>query len=274
MMQRFPVFIVGSPRSGTSVITAALMGVGYRGYNEGNFLSLLAGLQKLVDNHFKAFGRSNPRALTSAIDPEAVKRGLFGVIHDQVADLYDGKPWLDKSGTEEMIASIPILLTLWPEARFIFAKRRALENIASRIKKFPTRPFEQHCISWTRTMLAWSKVRHRMPELPAIELDQRELADVPALAAERIAGLLDLAPEAQARIEATFTKERPQETEAGSASRILALRTIGWTPEEQDIFRLRCTEQMRLNNYTMDQRYWRDPPPGFAPHPAAVAVAG
>ena len=271
-MQRFPVFVVGSPRSGTSVITSALMGAGYRGYNEGNFLSLLAGLEKLVDAHFKAFGSTNPRALTSAIDPSEVKRGLFKVIHDQVADKYGGQPWLDKSGTEEMIASIPILLALWPEACFIFAKRRALENIVSRIRKFPHKPFEQHCISWTRTMAAWGKMREQFPDLAAIELDQRELADMPEMAAQRIAGLLDLPAEAQARIEATFTKGRPQETETGSASRILALRTVGWTQEEQDIFRLRCTEQMRLNNYTMDQRYWRDTPPGFVPRPMVAAT--
>jgi Sulfotransferase family len=280
-MQRFPVFVVGSPRSGTSVLTSALLGVGYAGYNEGNFLSLLNGIEKLVDSHFKAHGSTNKRALTSVIDPADVKLRLYGVIRDSVADKYSDKPWLDKTGTEEMIAAIPTLMELWPGCRFIFAKRRGIENIVSRLKKFPQHPFQQHCISWSRTMAGWRKMREQLPDLPAIEIDQREIAEIPELVSERIAGLLELTPEQQARMTETFTKDRPQETEQGSASRVLALRTVGWTQEEQDMFRLRCTEQMRLNNYTMDNRYWREPPPGFvapagviaAPIPLKVAAA-
>ena len=32
-----PLFIVGSPRSGTSILVMALRAAGYRGFNEGNF---------------------------------------------------------------------------------------------------------------------------------------------------------------------------------------------------------------------------------------------
>jgi hypothetical protein len=34
------VFIVGSPRSGTSILTRAMQGLGYQGFHEGNFLTL------------------------------------------------------------------------------------------------------------------------------------------------------------------------------------------------------------------------------------------
>lgn len=265
-MHRFPVFIVGSPRSGTSVITSAMMHAGYRGYNEGNFLSLLHRLEKLVDGHFQAFPRDNPRALTAAIEPEEVKRGLYAVLFDTVTKLYAGEPWLDKSGTEEMLLSIPILLELWPQARFIFAKRRAIENIYSRVKKFPNLPFEQHCISWTRIMATWGKMREQIPNLPAIEIDQREIVETPAVVAARMAEFLDLPETAREKIEEIFTRRRPQETEAGSADRVLGLRMVGWSEQEQETFRQRCGEQMRKYNYSLDSNYWRQ-----LPHPVASA---
>ena len=37
-MPKFPVFVVGSPRSGTSILVDALFSAGYKGFREGSFL--------------------------------------------------------------------------------------------------------------------------------------------------------------------------------------------------------------------------------------------
>ena len=48
----FPVFIIGSPRSGTSILSAALHAAGYSGYDEGHLLSLIRVLSEVVDFFF------------------------------------------------------------------------------------------------------------------------------------------------------------------------------------------------------------------------------
>ena len=55
-MLNYPIFIVGSPRSGTSILVQALLGAGYTGHHEGNLLSLLQGLERSIDQHFRIFG--------------------------------------------------------------------------------------------------------------------------------------------------------------------------------------------------------------------------
>ena len=75
-MAKNPVFIVGSPRSGTSALVKALVNVGYHGYNEGNFLPLLRIIDRAVDNHFAAFGKPNPKVLTAQIDRAKLKEGI------------------------------------------------------------------------------------------------------------------------------------------------------------------------------------------------------
>jgi Sulfotransferase family len=139
-----PLFIVGSPRSGTSILTQALRLADYAGYAEGNFLSLLHTLGNNVDRHFTFFASTDPDVLTTHIDRDTLKSRLFTVLRDMVEERFAGQPWLDKTGNPEMIAAIPILRTLWPHSAFIFAKRRAIENIVSRLKKFPQYDLAYH----------------------------------------------------------------------------------------------------------------------------------
>ena len=136
-MSLYPVFIVGSPRSGTSILISSLLSAGYNGYLEGNFLSLVRVVERDVDRHFASFYTPNPKVLTSRIDVAGLKERLSRVIVDAAAEQQPAPPWVDKTGNPEMIEAIPTLRRLFPTSRFIFAKRRAIENIVSRVIKFP-----------------------------------------------------------------------------------------------------------------------------------------
>src|SRR5262249_16478982 len=113
-MAEYPVFIVGSARSGTSILVTALHGAGYSGYNEGNFLSLLRIIERSIDRHFAVFGSNHPRELTSHVDVKRLKADLFGVLAKVVSDQFDGRPWFDKTGHVEMIEAIPVLAKYGP----------------------------------------------------------------------------------------------------------------------------------------------------------------
>jgi hypothetical protein len=259
-MRAWPVFVVGSPRSGTSILVLGLLGAGYFGFSEGNFLSLITMIDRQVDRHFTVFGSDNPRVLTSRIDKNVLKANLTKVLADAVAAQHEGKVWFDKTGNPEMIEAIPSLLAIWPGAHFIFAKRRAIENIMSRILKFPKHTFEYHCADWARNMLAWRVLMQNHPTLPSLEVDQRDINDSPEATAAMICKFLQVPPEDQAKMATIFAREQPQRSGPGSAGRTFTLESTGWTEPQQQVFHRYCDEAMRAFGYTEDQFYKTDAP--------------
>jgi hypothetical protein len=251
----FPVFIVGSPRSGTSILTIALQRAGYTGFEEGNFLSLLTRLHEDVDAHFHNFGTDHHGVLTAHIDPCGLKTRLAEVLRAQVEPFYGGRPWFDKTGNPEMITAIPALRSLWPDAVFIFAKRRGIENLASRLRKFPQYDFAYHCRDWARNMAGWRALRAVCPDLRALEVDQRHIAEAPAATAMALGTFLNLQPAAIETIKQVFSGERPQETAPGTAVRRMTLASTGWGEDLQEQFRALCGAEMAAFHYTEDEQY-------------------
>ena len=251
-----PLFIVGSPRSGTSILVQAMQRTGYAGYREGNFLSLLQTLNASVDRHFSDFGTTDPDVLVSHIDKTGLKAGLAGILREAVEALAPkDQPWLDKTGNPEMIAAIPTIRALWPNAVFIFAKRRGIENIASRLQKFPQLDFTYHCKDWARNMATWRQLRESTPSLPFLEIDQWDIASQPDETADIIGHFLELSADDAAAIAKEFHSARPQETAPGTATRILTLAETGWTTAQQEIFQRFCGQAMAENDYVLDATY-------------------
>ncbi len=256
----YPVFVVGSPRSGTTILVRGLQGAGYFGFNEGNFLSLITTIDRQVDRHFGVFGSDNPKVLTSRIDRNALKARLRNVLTDVVSAEHQGKVWFDKTGNPEMIEAVPSLLSIWPSAHFIFAKRRAIENIVSRLQKFPQHTFEYHCEDWSRNMHAWRVLLQNHPTLAGIEVDQRDISDSPEATAAMICRFLHVPSEGQASMASIFASEQPQQSEPGSAGRTLTLETTGWTELQQKVFHRHCDEEMRAFGYAENKSYRIDAP--------------
>jgi predicted ATPase len=257
-MSLSPVFIVGSPRSGTSILVRSLLRAGYAGFNEGNFLSIIHEIDRAVDRHFQNFGAADPKVLMSHLDREQLKMQLQDVIAAAALKHHPKAPWVDKTGNPEMIEIIPRLQRMFPGARFIFAKRRALENITSRVKKFPGHNFEYHCLDWARNMAAWRKLLQENPGLEVLEVDQRDINSDPETTTCEIADYLQMNGAAASQVQRAFTSERPQQTEPGSADRVLSLATVPWSAEQKATFTRCCGPEMQRNGYTMDLRYRQD----------------
>ena len=254
-MQRYPVFVIGSPRSGTSILVDALLSAGYNGYREGSFLSVISPLNKVVDRHYAVFA-DNPVILISAIDRDAFKTELWGVAKRFVDRVNPVPPWFDKTGNPEMIEIVPLLRQLWPESVFIFSKRRALENVVSRLKKFPGHNFEYHCKDWARNMATWRDVKSTLPEEIYTEVDQQDMIQNPTEVADRLTALLNLTEESRLEITRTFTSNRPQQTEEGSAARVISLEAISWPDSSKLIFQELCGNELKSYGYSLDHNYW------------------
>jgi len=251
------VFIVGSPRSGTSILAQGLKAAGYAGYNEGNFLSLIAGMDALVDRHVSIFATSDAQGLMSVIDPRRLKQRLRRVIADSVACMHTGQVWFDKTGNPEMIEAIPALLSIWPGAHFIFAKRRAIENIVSRVVKFPRHDFAYHCADWARNMRAWRCVDRTALKPKSLEIDQYDIARHPQATADAIGRFLRLPIQNTANMENIFATGRPQATGENTSMRILPLSATGWSDTQTALFHQHCDREMHAFGYTEDESYRR-----------------
>ena len=254
-MPKSPVFIVGSPRSGTTILVRALAAVGYHGYNEGNFLPLMNIIDRVVDNHFGIYAKPNPNVLAAQVDPKVLKRRIENIFKELTDALNKGPLWFDKSGNAEMIQAIPVLRRLWPGSVYIFAKRRAIENVVSRVKKFPAHDFEHHCADWAKNMAAWRQVREELPAGVYLEVDQQDLIRNTEATAANISNFLELGEERLETLINIFQSRRPQETAQGSALRTYSLESLGWSEAEVAIFKKHCDPEMKAYGYGSGSEY-------------------
>lgn len=254
---QYPVFIVGSPRSGTSVLVDALTAAGYCGFREGHLLSLISIINNMVDHHFGIFS-GNSQVLISNVDKEDLKSKICEIFKTITNDLNAKEPWFDKTGNPEMILSIPIISALWPESVFIYAKRRAIENIKSRLKKFPSHSFEAHCRNWTSHMSAWRRMREILATNRWIEIDQQRMIRHPEATSKHLQNFLHLDEHAKRVMTQIFESARPQESAEGSAEEVLALADTGWSQEMIDIFTQKCGSEMEAYGYSFDAKYFAE----------------
>jgi len=256
---RNPVFIVGSPRSGTSALVDVLRHGGYNGFLEGNFLSLLQGVDQLIEQHYKWYSSDNKRVLLSNVDKNDLKRQLFERFQTIVNSLNPQAPWFDKTGNPEMTMAIPIVRELWPSAAFIFAKRRGIENVISRLTKFPGHSFDYHCANWAKNMSVWRTIRGQIPADSFFEMEQRKMVRHPKAAARELGVFLGMSEAAMTAVANVMDTHRPQETTKGSAIRTVSLDGAGWSKEQIDTFLKHCETEMKEFGYTSDERYSVNP---------------
>ncbi|MEB3049480.1 sulfotransferase [Mycolicibacter sp. MYC123] len=250
-----PVFIVGSARSGTSALAHVLWDIGYHGKGEGHFLTLLRGIDTVVDQHYARVPATDPGVTLGNIDKSDLKRKLFETFRTVMNDLNPKKPWFDKTPNLEMIWVIPILRELWPSSVFVFAKRRGIENVISRTKKFPGMPFENHCADWAGNMTAWRTIRPQLPPECFIEVEQRDMIQQPERTARNLCAFLQVDESAVPGACRVMSTPGSQESEKGSASRTLSLAESGWTVEQTETFLKHCESEMKEFGYTMDEHY-------------------
>ena len=247
-----PVFIVGSPRSGTSALVDALFAGGYHGFREGNLLGLLGNINDTIGHYFASVDTGSPSTLITQFTANDFRDSIRDLVCGLVAKNNPQNPWLDKTGNVPMLKALPELVGYWPTSRIIFAKRRGLENIASRLVKFPGLGFGRHCADWALTMRTWRQVRERLEPWRYVEVDQQNMVSQPDETANVLAEFLRLGSEERLAVERTFRSGRPQQTAPGTAERRLALDETGWTEEQRKQFVTVCGPEMTEYGYSLD----------------------
>jgi hypothetical protein len=210
--KQFPVFILGPARSGTSAITLALLeSASYVGSGEGHLLPLAHALVSAIDQYYRQRG-NDLHTMLGRVSIDAFQKLIRRSFVNLVTDLYPSVRWLDKTPTVEMVRASVLMHELWPNARFIFMKRRVIENVLSRRRKFPQDTTERHYSDWAAVMTAWLAVREKLGDA-ALEIEHRQLVLDADAVASLIANFLQLPDAAAARFRRYLNKSRPEQTD-------------------------------------------------------------
>ena len=253
-LRQFPVFVLGAARSGTSAVGQAISHyTRYRGHNEGHLLHLLGTLLKAVERHFTDLGGIRG-TLVEAVPRKFFQDGIKHVFQEFARAAYPSGRWMDKTPRWEMIDCAPLFRELWPNARFIFMKRRPVENFASRMRKFRSETVVSHIADWDRAMKSWAAVRSRLSGC-AMEIDQFYLSREPAEVARALAAFLELTANESMRLAQSLELDRPERS-SEKLHTVLDFRQLGLSEEEQRVFLDAVAESMELFGYDLGASYF------------------
>ncbi len=193
--------------------------------------------------------------LLSHVSQRFFDEGVAQVFHELIERTFKTRRWVDKTPTPDMIYGAPYLRRIWPNARFIFMKRRAYENVESRMRKFPDITFERTCEGWAHAMEAWSVVRDELHGC-AIEIDQQVIASSPDRVAWELTKFLSAGHEARNRMAQILRSERPERTS------LRAQHTIDPATDmsalfDPEIFEKYCGRWLNPYGYSRDTSYFQ-----------------
>jgi hypothetical protein len=256
---QYPVFVLGSPRSGTSAVAQALgITTKYGGFNEGQVLDLLNPLLQALERFYQSkagFPLIDRETMMIMKFPESYfVNAISALFADAIRTLFPSCHWCDKTPTVDMIWAAPTLLKIWPNAKFIFLKRRAFENLRSRILKFRDVSFEDQCLEWTANMEAWRVIRTGLGG-SALELDQHFLAQHPKRAAQAIGALLALAPAEIEELGRVLRRHQPERTTANVLD-VADAAALKWDAAQWATFDRVCGPVMAAYGYSRDLSYY------------------
>jgi hypothetical protein len=267
----FPVFILGSPRSGTSTLAHVFSEhFGYAGHPEGHVFDLLHRLSALVREHYVIHGIAEKARASSAlgsghksagatttaeaIGEESIQAMLAMGLRDLLRKTY-GPSWFDKTPGPEAIHGVSLIRKIYPNARYIFLIREPISNIESRQRKFPGEPFHKHCEAWVDSANAWLRVRADLDPETYLELRTHDLDRDPEGVYGSLLRLLRGHPLGDAAankppLTKFLTLERTSATDP-AAKRTLS--EVGWSAEEKQTFLSICSAVMESFGFTAEE---------------------
>lgn len=245
-MEEGPIFIVGSPRTGTTALVSGLLAAGVPGHKEGHFVLLFDELRLSTIKWYQSHHRlaQLPNTLLGDQPQDRFLDRYKKFIRSYMRETYGGNTWLEKSGSRRMIHALPFFREVFPESHIIFCKRRPLEVINSRLKKFPHMNFEQHCTDLAGLMQEWQSIRAQLNGW--VEIDQIDTLGHPEETTKVLANYLGFSAHESVEFMRFISTKRP---ERSSNYELLSLDDLDWSREQKMCFRENFDEIMYRYGY-------------------------
>ncbi len=241
------VFIVGSPRSGTSVLLRAMQNVfGLPAHGESHVIPAVGQSIYKLRAYYERFKDEAADLLIRQLPIERIEAALVGEIRAFYASIYGEAGWADKTPSDEAVHSAPLIRKIFPDARIIVTRRNGIEVVESYRRKFGT-PFRDACENWARVMDGIALLRQECSDI--LEVDQFDLANTPDVVGGHIAGYLgrsELGP----RLAAFLASNREDRLSTHDWRERLTLDDVEWTADERESFVHICGPLMRANDYS------------------------
>jgi len=237
------IFVLGSPRSGTSQLGATLAAT----------LSLpWTGEAHVAPRFARAAEQlggdpASPNGFVRSLNTWDFRRLAIDAARRAYFFMHSSPSFLDKTPGIDMVRAAPFMAECFPDAKFIFIRRHPIANIVSRLARFGGR-FEGHCNDWAATMQEWLKVRPLLPN--HLELEQEEMASAPDLTTDRLVKFLDRS-DRQTEILASLSSTFLERTGAGSGC--TSFSKTNWTEEQQMRFMSICNVMMTSFEYSAEE---------------------
>jgi hypothetical protein len=245
------VFVLGSARSGTSILYLALRRVfGLSGPGESHVLPIFVRILHEFWQYRKGLvakdGR-NKKLLVYRLDPKLFRAHLAEFIRSFYASQFPTGAWVDKTPGVEAILATSMILEAFPSAKIIATKRTGVEVVRSFSTKFSS-GLEDACSAWAEAMAALHKATERFPDI--LVVDQYDIANSPAETAGRIAAYIGMPGKSPALAE-FFAGTEFDRSSTHSRQTRMTLADVDWDESGRKTFERICGSMMQRFGYPM-----------------------
>lgn len=242
------VFIVGAPRSGTSILVFAIKDVfGLPGFGESHAMPAFQRMVHHLRAYLRGFADNRDAVMLKKLNRLELEDYLFVYIREFYARTFPSGSWVDKTPTSEAVFGLPLVESIFPDAHLIATKRNGIEVVTSYIKKFNSN-FDDACLSWLNAMKGLIHARGGCKNL--LEVDQYEFVNAADDVSRRIAAHLGLPEQAQA-LAKYLSAKRVEQSSTLDPKLKPRLADTKWTEEQKVFFKQQCGDMMRFMGYEM-----------------------
>ncbi|WP_172332408.1 sulfotransferase [Mangrovicoccus sp. HB161399] len=248
-------YILGSTRSGTSALRNALAETRYVGFGEGHLVPILEDIFSVVKRHREeGLGANVPGNGLHNLKQNVFLRCIVHGYERYLQTELRGTWIMDKTPTIDPIRLSPSLNEFHEDAKFIHCARRHVDNVQSKLKKFPDRNLEQHCQEWAQCNLKWLEVRQKLNG-NFFDFDFFELSNSPDKISEGIGQYLELDGVEVEKMAQYLRSQRPQSHAKRDLTKYLKLSEMPWSDREKEAFVRICGPVGKRLGYGFED-YW------------------
>jgi hypothetical protein len=240
------VFIAGAPRSGTSILVFALKEVfGLPGFGESHVMPAFQRMVHQLRAYTNGFTSISDPVMLKKLNRSALERHLFEYIRQFYRDNFPEGSWIDKTPSGEAVFGLPLIESVFPDARLIATKRNGIEVVTSHVKKFNS-SFDDACLNWVNAMKGLVHARQGCHHL--LEVDQYDFLNAPEEVSQRIAIHLNAGDRAE-ELANYFANHRVEQSSVLGPKKRARLADTNWSDDERKLFKHRCGSMMKAFGY-------------------------
>ena len=247
-MSDLKVFILGSPRSGTSITYYAMREVfGLKGRGESHVFPIFQRMIHQFYTYTQEF-KKLPGVLAAELDTRTFRDDLYQHVRTFYVKAYGGAGFVDKTPGAESIRGCDLIFGAFPDARVILLQRNGIEVVNSYRSKFGA-SFENACQAWKHVVAASLQLAEQKNGRVLV-IDQFDLTNAPGKSAALISSHLG-APHVADRLAAFFSGKRVEQHSTHDWRYRQTLAEIGWSSDEKAMFSAVCGDSMSALGYDL-----------------------